>query len=110
VGTESTANLLPADAIIEAVTARVLTSLVDATEWAVGDGTTATRFTYFNSTVAAGTTVVGLNHVIPDLGSPVVGGAQQTVAGKVVVTTATTPSAGIVRVSVYFSRFVAPTG
>lgn len=109
VGTESAADLLPAGASIEAVTARVLSTLLDATEWAVGDAVSSTRFSDFNSTIIAGTTVVGLNQLTPDLGSPAVGGATQVLAGKVVVTTLTTPSAGIVRVSVYYSRFVAPT-
>lgn len=106
--TESVGDLLPADAIIEAVTARITTTLVDATDWAVGDTGSATRFADANATITAGTTVVGLNHLSPDAGSPPVG-PKQAVAGKIVITTTTTPSAGVVRVSVYYARFVAPT-
>lgn len=109
VATESVGELLPADSIIEGVTARVSSTLVGATEWSVGDAVSSTRFTDTNSTIAAGTTVVGLNHLSPEEGSPPVGGPKQVVAGKVLITTLTTPSAGVVRVSVYYSRFVAPT-
>lgn len=108
VGTLSSANLLPADAIIEAVAARVTTTIVGVTTWALGDESVSDRFADPNSTLTAGTVVVGLNHVDQTMSSPVLG-ARQSVAGKVVITTDASPSAGVVRVSVYYSRFVAPT-
>lgn len=109
IGTLSAADLLPANAIIEAVTARVTTTLVGVTDWSLGDESVATRFADANTTLTAGTTVVGLNHVDQTASSPVLG-ARQTVAGKVVITTSSSPQAGVVRVTVYYSRFVAPTG
>lgn len=107
--TLSSANLLPANAIIEAVTARVTTTIVDAAQWSLGDESTPTRFSDATTTLIAGTTVVGLNHVDQVNTSPVLG-ATQIVAGKVAITTSLPPTAGVVRVTVYYSRFVAPTG
>lgn len=107
--TLSAANLLPANAIIEAVTARITTTIVGPTDWSLGDETAATRFADASVTLTAGTTVVGLNHVDQVNSSPVLG-AKQTVAGKIAITTSSSPSAGVVRVTVYYSRFVAPTG
>lgn len=106
--TLSTGYLLPANAIIEAVTARVTTTLVGATDWSLGDESVTTRFADANSALTAGATSVGLNHVDQTNSSPIVG-ARQPGAGKVTITTTSTPDSGVVRVSVYYSRFVAPT-
>lgn len=106
--TDSTANLLPANAIIEAVTARVTTTITTATDWALGDATTAARFLTAVATLTAGTTAVGLNHqkggVATDAAGPT-----QTAAAKVRITTTGTPGAGKVRVSVFYRTFIAPT-
>ena len=103
--TDTTANLLPANSIIEAVTARVTTTITTATSWQLGDPTTAGRFTAANATMTAGTTDVGLVHI--DVAGA--GGPRQTAAAKVRVTTVGTPGAGVVRITVYFRRFVPPT-
>lgn len=108
IATESTGDLLPADSIIEAVTARITTTLIGVVDWAVGDVHYAHRFSDASTTLTAGTTVVGMNHVDQTSSSPIIG-ARQDVAGTVVITTSDSPSAGVVRVSVYYSRFVAPT-
>ena len=53
---DSVANLLPALSLILYVGARVTTTIVTATDWKLGDGTTGDRFTAANSTLTAGTT------------------------------------------------------
>ena len=106
--TDTTANLLPANSIIEAVVARVTTTITTATSWQLGDPTTAGRFTNANSTMTAGTTDIGLKHqqgsVATDAAGPV-----QTAAAKVRVTTVGTPGAGAIRITVFYRQFVAPT-
>lgn len=103
--TDTTANLLPANAIIEAVVARVTTTITTATDWRLGDTATAGRFTAPNATMTAGTTDVGLVH-IDQTGAA---GPRQTAAAKVRVTTTGTPGAGAVRITVFYRQFVAPT-
>lgn len=106
--TDSTANLLPANSLIKAVTCRVTTTIGTATDWAVGDPTTATRFSSANSTLTAGTTSVGLNHMRGSVTTDAAG-PTQTAAAKLRITTTGTPSAGVIRCVVYFETFVAPT-
>lgn len=106
--TDSSANLLPADAEILGVVARVTTTITTATDWALGDATTAARFAAANATLTAGTTTVGLAHrkggVSTDATGPV-----QTAAAKLRITTTGTPGAGAVRVTVFYRRFTAPS-
>lgn len=106
--TDTTANLLPANSIIEAVVCRVTTTITTATDWSVGDGTTAARFSSANATLVAGTTSVGLNHqkgaVTTDAAGPT-----QVSAAKVRITTTGTPGAGAIRITVFYRSFVAPT-
>jgi len=102
--TDSTANLLPANSIIEAVVARVTTTITTATGWKLGDATTPGRFTAANSTLTAGTTDVGLVHV-DQAGAA---GPRQTTAAKVRVTTTGTPGAGVIRVTVFYRQFTPP--
>jgi hypothetical protein len=103
--TDSSANLLPANSIIESVTARVTTTIVTATDWALGDGTISTRFTSANATLTAGTTTIGFNQV-EGTGTS---GKIQTSAAKLRITTTGTPSAGVIRVTVYYRQFLPPT-
>lgn len=103
--TDTSADLLPANSIIESVVARVTTAITTATGWQLGDPTTAGRFTANNATMAAGTTDVGLVHV--DVTGA--GGPRQTAAAKVRVTTTGTPGAGAIRITVFYRTFVAPT-
>lgn len=103
--TDSTNNLLPANSIIEAVVARVTTTITTATDWQLGDPTTAGRFTAAISTLTAGTTTVGLVH-IDQSGAA---GPRQTSAAKVRITTTGTPGAGAIRVTVFYRQFTAPT-
>lgn len=102
--TDSSANLLPANSIIESVVARVTTTITTATDWKLGDATTPGRFTAANSTLTAGTTDVGLVHV-DQAGAA---GPRQTTAAKVRVTTTGTPGAGVIRVTVFYRQFTPP--
>lgn len=102
--TDSTADMLPANSIIEAVVARVTTTITKATDWELGDGTVAGRFAAPNSTLTAGTTEVGLAHV--DLTGT--SGPRQTAATKLRVTCTGTPGAGKIRVTVFYRSFVSP--
>lgn len=103
--TDTTGNLLPVNSIIEAVVARVTTTITSATSWELGDATTAGRFSAPNSTMTSGTTQIGLVHV-DQTGAA---GPRQTAAAKVRVTTAGTPGAGAIRITVFYRQFVAPT-
>lgn len=103
--TDTAANLLPADAIIEAVVARVTTTITTATDWKLGDATIAGRFSAANSTLVAGTTQVGT--VMADQTGT--SGPRQVAAAKVRVTTTGTPGAGAIRITVFYRQFVAPT-
>ena len=102
--TDTSANLLPANSIIEAVVARVTTTITAATDWKLGDATTPGRFTAANSTLTAGTTDVGLVHV-DQAGAA---GPRQTTAAKVRITTTGTPGAGVIRVTVFYRQFTPP--
>lgn len=106
--TDSSANLLPSNALILGVEARVTTTITTATDWKVGDGTTAARFSAANSTLVAGTTSVGLDHWKGGIGTDAAG-PTQTSAAKVRITTTGTPGAGKIRVTVFYLKFTAPT-
>lgn len=102
--TDSAANLLPADAVIESVTARITTTIANATNWAVGDPTTAARFSAANVTLTANETSVGLDHVDQSGAA----GPKQTSAAKVRITcTGSQPDAGVVRVTVQYRQHTA---
>jgi hypothetical protein len=106
--TDSTADLLPAGAVIESVTVRVITAIPTAATFTVGDATTAGRFATGVAT-AANTTGIGILHRNPDVVAAA--GAVQTTAAKVRITPNASPAAatGQVRVQVYYSKWVAPT-
>ena len=106
--TDTVANLLPAGAIIEAVVARVTTTITTATSWQLGDPTTAGRFTAANATMAAGTTDIGILHWSGAVAT-LAAGPSQAAAAKVRVTTVGTPGAGVIRITVFYRQFTAPT-
>lgn len=105
--TDSTANMLPADSVIEAVVAVVSVTVTTATTIQVGDPTTTTRFGSFGG-VGAGFKVVGLNHRKGSVTTDAAGPTQAT-AAKVRITTDVNPGAGKVNVVVFYSQFVAPS-
>jgi hypothetical protein len=100
--TDSVANLLPANSVIDSVVARVTQTITAAcTGWEVGTSGSPTRFSPtggFDATLTVGETTVDVTN------------AQQTVADKIRVTCNTgNPGAGKVRVTVFYSSFTAPT-
>lgn len=106
--TDSTANLLPANSEILGVVARVTAGITVATNWALGDATTAARFLAATTDLTATTTKIGLAHrqggISTDATGPV-----QIAAAKLRITTTGTPGAGKVRVAVFYRQLVAPT-
>lgn len=104
--TDTTANLLPANSIIESVVVRVTTVIPTAATFSVGDATTAARFAT-GVAVAATTTAVGLTHC-DQTGAA---GPKQTAAAKIRITPNVSPGAatGVVRITVFYRQFVAPT-
>ena len=106
--TDSSTDLLPANSIIKSVVCRVTTTITTATDWAVGDGTTALRFCVANSTMTAAETSVCLEHqeggAATDATGPV-----QVAAAKLRITTTGTPGAGVIRCTAFYEAFTAPT-
>lgn len=103
--TDTSANLLPAGAVIRAVVVRVTAAITVASAFSVGDATIAARFLANGTGLTIGSTGIGLAHV-DQTGTS---GPRQTSAAKVRVTTTGTPSAGTVRITVFFDQFIAPT-
>lgn len=103
--TDSSANLLPANSIIEAVVARVTQTITTATDWKLGDATTAGRFSAADSTLTLGETVVGTVQA-DQTGAA---GPRQAAAAKLRITTTGTPGAGKIRVTVFYRQYTAPT-
>jgi hypothetical protein len=106
--TDTSASLLPANSIIEAVVARVTTTITTATNWALGDSAQSARFLTATTDLTSGTTKVGLNHADPTVASSNLGPVQSS-AAPVRVTTTGTPGAGAIRITVFYRQFVAPT-
>lgn len=104
---ESLANLLPPNALLLGVTARVTVTITGATTtWAVGDPTTAARFSAANATLTAGTTSVGLDHLKGGVASDAAGPTQPSEA-KIRITCVGLPTAGKIRVTVFSLPFTA---
>ncbi|KKM60533.1 hypothetical protein LCGC14_1540870 [marine sediment metagenome] len=105
--TDSAANLLPANSIIEGVVARVTETITTATDWALGDASQAARFLAASTNLTLGDTEVGLAHRDPTVASADLGPVQSA-AASLRITTSGTPGAGKIRLTVFFSQFVAP--
>jgi len=102
--TDTTGNLLPANSLILAVTGTVQTTIVTATDWKLGDATTAGRFSAADSTLTAAESVPKASFPPVQIGTGVASattGVYQAAAAKVRVTTTGTPSAGKIRITVY---------
>lgn len=107
--TDTSANLLPAGAIILSVTCRVTTTITTTTNWAVGDPTTAARFSAANATLTAGTTSIGLDHLSGAVAT-LAAGPTQAAAAKVRITcTGANPGAGAIRITVHYILLGAPS-
>lgn len=107
--TDTVGNLLPAGSIIEAVVCRVTTTITTTTNWAVGDATQSARFSSANATLVAGTTSIGLNQADPTVASANLGPVQVAAAKVRITCTGSNPGAGIIRITVFYRQFVAPT-
>ena len=105
--TDSAANLLPANSLIEAVVARVTETITTATDWKLGDASQAARFLAASSNLTAGDTEVGLAHRQPSVADA--SGPVQSAAASLRVTTTGTPGAGKIRITVFYSQFIPPT-
>ena len=109
--TDSSANLLPANSIILAVSARITVGITTASNWSVGDSNEAARFIASQSgapALALAYTVVGLDAMAG--GSTTTNlGPTQAAAAKVRVTTDVGVGAGKIRVCVMGLTFAAPT-
>ena len=103
--TDTSANLLPANSVVLAVTGYVQTTITTATNWKLGDATIAGRFTAANATMTAGATSVGLVHV-DQTGTS---GPIQASAAKIRVTTTGTPGAGKIRIVVFYRTYAPST-
>lgn len=98
--TDSTANLLPAASLILGLYAKVTTTITTTTSWAVGDASTADRFTDANSTLIAGTASGSAN--IFNQAKAVAYSPYQAAAAKVRITGAgSNPGAGKIRLTVF---------
>lgn len=109
--TDSTTNLLPAGAIIDAVVARVTTTISGGstpTTWEAGDATTAARFISTGTTLTAGSTAIGLNQMQGGISTNATGPVQ-TAAAKVRITLDQTPGQGQIRITVFWRQFSAPS-
>lgn len=100
-------NCLPANSIIDAVVARVTTTITAAcTGWELGDGTIPARFSANDTTLTANETQIGFLQA-DQTGTS---GPRQVTAAPVQITCAGgNPGAGAVRVEVFYHTWVAPT-
>lgn len=111
--TQTGLSCLPAGSVIDAVVARVTTTITAAcTGWELGDGTTAARFTSNNTGLAAGT-VSDAAHIGTFITSGIASattGIWQASATKITITCAGgNPGAGAIRIGVFYHQATAPT-
>jgi hypothetical protein len=95
-------NCLPANAIIDSVVYRIMTTITTATSFTIGDSTSAARFCSTQSTLTTGTTGI----CIAQAGSA---SEQQAFTASVRVTTNSNPGAGAIRLIVYYHTFTPPS-
>jgi hypothetical protein len=106
-------SCLPANSIIEAVVARVTTTITaSCTGWELGDGTTAARFTTNNTNLTATTQSVPFNGSAFGSGiASATTGTYQASASAITITCAGgNPGAGAMRVIVVYRKVGPPTG
>lgn len=105
--TDSTAYLLPANSLILCAMAYVTTTIAAATNWALGDSSTADRFVTANTDLTAGTTKYSANQW--DHSKAAGYTPWQAAAAKIrITTTGSTPTAGKIKVVVMGFEFTAP--
>lgn len=108
VTTDSTGFLLPANAIIDCVAARITQAISggsNPTTWEVGD-TAPSLARFISPTAVATVTAVGLNHMQGSVSTDALGPVQ-TSAARVRITLDQIPGQGKVRVTVFYRVFTA---
>lgn len=106
--TDSVADMLPANSIIEAVVARITETITTAANWSLGDSAQVARFLASTTDLVLDTTKVGLAHANPTVATADLGPVQ-TAAAKLRITLNANPGAGKLRITVFYRQFVAPT-
>jgi len=106
--TTDTTMQLPANSIILSVTTRVTTTITTAVSFSVGDPTTAARFSASAGGLTAGSTRVGLDQMQGSIATDAAGPVQTT-AASVRITTNANPGAGVIRITIHYLQFIAPT-
>ncbi len=106
-------NCLPGNSIIDAVVARVTTTITaSCTGWSLGDASTAARFASNNTTLTSGTTT-DATHIgsynNTGIASATTGIWQATAAPVKVTCAGGNPGAGAIRIIVYSHTPTAPT-
>jgi hypothetical protein len=102
--TNTGVNCLPANAVIDSVVYYITTSFGTAASFTIGDATIATRFCGTQSTVTAGTSGV----CFAQADQTGTSGPRQPTAAAIRITSNTTPSAGAIRLIVYYHTWTAP--
>lgn len=100
--TDSSANLLPANSIIDFVFAKVTTTVATATNWALGDSAVAARFLAATTDLGAGTEKVGMAHWHGVVSATNAGPTQASAAKLRVTTTGSQTTAGKIKVTVFY--------
>ena len=111
IGTTSDTTIdLPANSIITTVVVRVTTTISGGgvTSIDIGDPTTASRFITAMA-LTSGTTGVGLNHWKGGVTTDATGPTQISTAKVRVTANGGTPSAGVVRITIFYTSLTAPT-
>lgn len=108
---DSAANLLPADSIIEAVVIRVTVAPPGTASFRLGDAANTARFIAAGTSTAVNTTAIGLQHWRGSVAADNAGPSQIGAAAAVRIQPNAVPSdaTGRIRVTVFYRSFVAPT-
>lgn len=110
ISSDSATNLLPANAIIEAVVIRVTVAPPGTASFQVGDTTTNGRFVPAGTSTTVNTTAVGLEHWRGSVATDAAGPTQATAAVvRLRFNAAPSDATGRIRVTVFYRSFVAPT-
>lgn len=109
--TDTSANLLPADAIILSVNTRVTTTITGAgvTSISTGDATTANRFINADTGLAANSTARGTRQWNTSINAALAGPVQAAAAKVRITANGGTPTGGVVRIVVFYMQASAPT-
>lgn len=109
--TNSTAFLIPAPCIVDAVVWRVTETITTATNYDVGTTVQPTAFTTDSTDITVGDTGIGLDHFNGAIAAADTDGFTTfTTSVKIRITCDANPGAGKIRVTVFYRQLTAPTG